>query len=258
MAFTTPTTALVTGANKGIGLAVVKLLVRDLPSGSVVYLACRDIKRGEAAAELLRGEFATADKQPGAELRVVQLDVTDLASVAACAAAVAASTEGGALDVLVNNAGIAQSYAGPSGTSDAELRDVFAVNFLGPAAAVREFLPLLRRSPAPRVVNVTSALGSLTRASDKTWHAYSYNVFSYAASKAALNYLTVSLAKELASSLPAAKVNSVEPGYTATDLTQGQGLLKPEEAAATVVRYALLPEDGPTGGFFDENGELPW
>jgi NAD(P)-dependent dehydrogenase (short-subunit alcohol dehydrogenase family) len=235
--------ALVTGGNKGIG----KEISRQLASqGLTVFLASRDLERGEEAASELR---ATSG-----DVRAVQLDVTDEASIARLKAQIEADF--GRLDVLVNNAGVALESVGPAQASIEVLRATFDTNFFGAFAVIRGLLPLVLQSSAGRIVNVSSELGSLTCHSDPTWKYDAVNPFAYVASKTALNALTVSLAKELRGTH--VKVNSVNPGYTATDLNNFQGPLTVEEGAHEPVRLALLEDDGPTGGFFEEGGQVAW
>ena len=233
------TTVLVTGANKGIGYEVARRLGRD--HGMAVLVGSRDAGRGNEAVDKLRAD--------GIDARLVRLDVGDPATVAAAAATL------DRLDVLVNNAGIAQ-YAKPSEETLATLRRTFETNTFGPITVMQAMLPLLRQSKAARVVNVSSGLGSMSMAASpppgKPWA----DVLAYNASKAALNMATILLARELA---PAGiKVNLADPGYTATDLNQHAGYRTVEQAATVIVRLATLADDGPTGGFFDEDGPVPW
>ncbi|MBU2549092.1 MAG: SDR family oxidoreductase [Proteobacteria bacterium] len=230
-------TVLVTGANKGIGHEVARRLVE---AGHSVWVGARDAERGrEAAAKL------------GQNARFVQLDVTDDASIREAAQTVG---KAGGLDVLVNNAGIVQ----PDAPNDPRgpLRAVFDVNVFGAIAVTYAFLPLLRKSGAPRIVNVSSDLGSLTRATDPDYEFYNLELVAYPASKAALNMATVQLAKHLAGT--PFKVNAANPGYTATDLNSHRGYQTVEQAAEVIVRLATLGPDGPTGGFFFNEGEVPW
>lgn len=236
--------ALVTGANKGIGLETARQLGRR---GMRVLIGARDPAAGEAAAGRLRDE--------GIDARAVQLDVTDPASIAAAAQRIEA--ELGRLDVLVNNAGIAIGVTPPSEAALAELRQTFEVNAFGPVAVIRAMLPLLRRaSPPARIVNVSSGLGSLTLHSDPRWEYGSFTAIAYPASKAALNMITVQFAKELRES--GIKVNVADPGYTATDLNGHRGTQTVEEGARASVALATLGPEGPTGGYFDARGAVPW
>lgn len=236
--------ALVTGANKGIGLETARQLGRR---GMTVLVGARDPARGEAAAGQLRDE--------GLDARFVQLDVTDSASIAAAARAIAAAP--GRLDVLVNNAGIAIGRAKPSETDLDEVRRCFEVNVYGVVAVTQAMLPLLRRaSPPARIVNVSSGVGSLTHHADPHWEHAWITAVAYPASKAALNMVTLQFAKELRDT--GIKVNAADPGYTATDLNGHRGTQTVEEGARASVRLATLDEDGPTGGYFDADGPVPW
>ncbi|WP_327070824.1 SDR family oxidoreductase [Kitasatospora sp. NBC_01250] len=234
------TTTLITGANKGLGFETARRLVA---AGHTVHLGSRDEERGRRAAEAL-----------GA--RLVLLDVTDDASVAAAVRTVEAA---GGLDVLVNNAGVEQHGPDNSTIGAAELtadtmRSVFETNVFGVVRVTHAFLPLLRRSAAPVVVNVSSGLASLTRVSDPQDVAHGFPGVAYPASKTALNMVTVQYAK----AFPDIRINAVEPGYTATDLNGRAGHQTVEEGAEIIVRMALLGPDGPTGGFFAAGGPLPW
>ncbi len=243
--------ALVTGANKGIGLQIAK----DLSArGLTVVLGSRDLARGEAAARAV-----------GGDARAVELDVTNAASIAAAAARI--QEELGRLDVLVNNAAIASTAppdapfediiraSSPSVASMAEVRAVFETNVFGVIAVTQAMLPMLREAPAGRIVNVSSSVGSLARQTDAT-NAYRILSVSYVPSKTALNSITVAFANELASTR--IKVNAACPGFTATDLNRFRGTRTVEQAAREAVRLALLGPDGPTGTFSDEDGALPW
>jgi NAD(P)-dependent dehydrogenase (short-subunit alcohol dehydrogenase family) len=234
------TTTLITGANKGLGYETARRLVA---AGHTVYLGSRDAERGRAAAQRL-----------GA--RLVHLDVTDDASVEAAAKTIEA--EGG-LDVLVNNAGIEMRTAdngiigGAEVTADA-MREVFETNVFGVVRVTHAFLPLLLRSPAAVIVNVSSGLASLARVTAPGTPPYAYPGVAYPASKAAVNMVTVQYAK----AFPGIRVNAVEPGYTATDLNGRTGHQTVEQGAEIIVRMAQVGPDGPTGGFFDAEGRLPW
>jgi len=233
------TIALVTGANKGIGYRVVEQLAAR---GMTVLLGGRDQKRREAAAAEL-----------GAE--PIALDVTDPASVAAAAAHV--HTAFGRLDVLVNNAGIAGTGAvPPSETTVEAVREVFDTNVYGVIRVTNAMLPLLLRSPAPRIVNVSSMVGSLAQQSDPAGRlSVIPPTVAYPMSKTALNAVTVQYARELAGRV---LVNAADPGYCATDLNDHRGWRSAAEGAAIAVRLATLDADGPTGGFFNDDGPLPW
>lgn len=239
--------ALVTGANKGIGRETARRLAA---LGMTVLVGARDRERGESAVASLRAAVT------GARVELVHLDVADDVSVAAAAREV----EGrfGRLDVLVNNAAIAIDGGLPSTQSLPAMRAMFATNFIGTVAVTQAFLPLLRKSPAGRIVNVTASLGSLGLASNpKTNVAKQLSYFGYSATKTALNELTVRLASELG---PGAtiKVNSACPGHVATDLNRHSGPRTVEQGAEIIVRLSTLGSDGPSGGFFDDAGPVPW
>ena len=236
--------ALVTGANKGIGFATAAGLGR---LGHAVLVGARDGHRGAEAVARLRDE--------GVDARSLLLDITDDASVCRAAREVEASI--GRLDILVNNAAIKLEAAPspPSACSLAMVRETFETNVFGSIRVLLAMLPLLRRSDAPRIVNVSSGLGSLTLAATEGTKYSQRPLLSYNVSKAALNSATVQFANELRGT--AFKINAADPGYTLTDMTGG-GVRVPEEAAAVVIRLATLPADGPSGRFFDERGELPW
>ena len=236
-------TALVTGANKGIGLEIARGLGR---LGYAVWVGSRDAGRGEAAITGLKGE--------GLDARLLPIDVADDASVAAAAETLARETD--RLDVLVNNAGISAGWGPPSEEAIASVRGIYEINVFGAIRATHAFLPLLKASDAPRIVMISSSLGSLAWASDFDAPMAHVNLLGYNSSKSALNAVAVAFAKELA---PLRfKVNAGCPGYTATDLNQHQGTRTPEQGAAIGVRLATLPEDGPTGGFFDDAGPVAW
>jgi NAD(P)-dependent dehydrogenase (short-subunit alcohol dehydrogenase family) len=244
--------ALVTGANKGIGLQIAKDLATR---GLTVLIGSRSLENGEAAA-----------KRVGANARGLQLDVTNPASIAAAAERI--RSELGRLDVLVNNAGISQAgepaasfeeklKAGrPSVASIDEVRAVFETNVFGVILVTQAMLPLLREAPAGRIVNVSSEVGSLTMQTDRANPFYSIISASYAPSKTALNAITVAFAKDLETTR--IKVNAACPGFTATDLNSFRGTRSVEQGAREPVRLALLDANGPTGSFSNEDGRLPW
>ncbi|MES4905837.1 MULTISPECIES: SDR family NAD(P)-dependent oxidoreductase [unclassified Streptomyces] len=234
------TTTLITGANKGLGFETARRLIA---AGHTVYIGSRDAGRGRLAAERL-----------GA--RTVLIDVTDDASVAAAARAIEAD---GGLDVLVNNAGVEArepdgGVVGAAETTADAMRSVFETNVFGLVRVTHAFLPLLRRSAAPVVVNVSSGLASLSRVTTPDTPTYAYPGVAYPASKTAVNMVTVQFAK----AFPQMRINAVEPGYTATDLNRHTGIQTVEEGAEIIVRMAQVGPDGPTGGFFDAEGTLPW
>ncbi|MEN3360736.1 MAG: hypothetical protein V7637_4718 [Mycobacteriales bacterium] len=236
--------ALVTGANKGIGREIVDQLARR---GMTVLLGARDADRRAAAVEDLRGS---------GDVRPVALDVTDQSTVDAAAAWIGA--EFGRLDVLVNNAGITGGSGQEPGEADVDVvRGVYEVNVFGVQRVTNAMLPLLARSAAPRIVNMSSSVGSLTAMSDPTGDlAGMPGSVAYVPSKTALNSLTVQYAKSLRKS--GVLVNAGCPGYCATDLNNHGGFRTAAQGAAIAVRLATLGPDGPTGGFFDDAGPVPW
>jgi NAD(P)-dependent dehydrogenase (short-subunit alcohol dehydrogenase family) len=234
--------ALVTGANKGIGLEVARELGK---AGWIVLLGARNAERGRAAEAKLRAEKLDA--------HFVELDVIEPRTISLAASKI--QEEFGRLDVLVNNAGIVDSQDGPpsSASVDAVAR-IMGTNFFGTVAVTQAMLPLIRKSTAGKIINVSSGLGSLARHGNPTWDAR-YDLLGYSSSKAALNMFTVQLAFELKNEGIA--VNSAGPGYTATDLNEHRGHQTVEQGAAEIMRLALL-ENGPTGGYFETGGSIPW
>src|SRR4029079_11768223 len=226
------TRSLITGANRGLGLETARQLIA---AGHQVWIGARHPDRGQQAADQLGARF-------------VRLEVHDAASVAAAVEIV------GALDVLVNNAGISGGRINPSEATADDMRTVYETNVFGPVRVLHAFIPLLQQSEAPVVVNVSSGVGSLGLSADPDgpWSEANYPV--YASSKAALNMLTI----RYAAAFPTMRINSVDPGFTATDFNQHRGTQTVEQGAETIVRYALVPPDGPTGGFFDRNGAEVW
>jgi NAD(P)-dependent dehydrogenase (short-subunit alcohol dehydrogenase family) len=230
--------ALVTGANKGIGKEIARQFAG---AGLTVYVGSRDAARGERAA-----------REVGGAARPLVLDVTDDANITDAASQV------GALDILVNNAGI----SGDGKTADLEdtgtFRRIYETNIFGAVAVTNAFLPALRRSAHPRIVNISSGTGSLTWATGPQFpHRGTYA--AYRSSKAALNALTVLYAHALADD--GIKVNALAPGLRRTGLnaTAAASDGDPAEAAAGAVRLALLPDDGPSGEFFSWDGTpVPW
>jgi NAD(P)-dependent dehydrogenase (short-subunit alcohol dehydrogenase family) len=228
--------ALVTGANKGIGLEVVKQLVKN---GFFVYMGCRNLENGSTAVEALKAEGIK-------NVEAIKLDVTDQESVDSARAAIGNKTE--VLDVLVNNAGISGGF--PQSALDAtidQFKTVYETNVFGVARVTQAFIDLLKKSSEPRIVNVSSAMGSLSLAAD---HPDSPKMAVYQSSKSALNMYTVNLAYDLRD-LPF-KINMVCPGYTKTDFTGHQGTSTVQEAGQRIAKYALIDQYGPTGKFFSE------
>jgi NAD(P)-dependent dehydrogenase (short-subunit alcohol dehydrogenase family) len=234
------TTTLITGANKGLGKETARRL---RAAGHTVYVGARDEARGRAAAAELGARF-------------VLLDVTDDASVAAAVETIAGD---GGLDVLVNNAGVEPRLALNAIPTAADetpelMRQVFETNVFGTLRVLRAFLPLLEKSAAPVVVNVSSGLASLSGIADPASPTHFYPGISYPASKAVVNAITIQYAKQY----PHLRVNAVEPGFTNTDLNGGTGTQSVEEGAEIIVRMAQTAPDGPTGTYVSLHGALPW
>jgi NAD(P)-dependent dehydrogenase (short-subunit alcohol dehydrogenase family) len=238
--------ALITGANKGLGLEMARQLGR---AGVTVVLGARDPQKGEAAAEQLRKE--------GADAQFLTLDVTNRADHAAAAKFL--EQKFGRLDILINNAGVALEGfdAGmPSTTTDDVIRGTFETNVFAPVALTRALLPLVKKSEAGRIVNMSSILGSQTLHSDPNSPIYNFKSLSYDASKAALNSFTIHLAYELRDTK--IKVNSAHPGWVKTDMGTDAAPMEIPEGGKTGVELALLGADGPTGGYFHLGQPLPW
>jgi NAD(P)-dependent dehydrogenase (short-subunit alcohol dehydrogenase family) len=234
------TTTLITGANKGLGYETARQLAG---AGHTVYLGARDADLGRQAAGQLGARF-------------VHLDVTDDASVAAAAKTIEAD---GGLDVLVNNAGLEgrtpdNVVIGPADETAAHMQALFDANVFGMVRMLHAFLPLLQRSPAPVVVNLSSGLSRTADLANPESPVHFYPGIAYPASKTAVNTLTVQYAK----AFPGIKINAVDPGYTATDLNGRTGIQTVEQGAEIIVRMAQLGPDGPTGGYFAARGPLTW
>ncbi|MFF0492118.1 SDR family NAD(P)-dependent oxidoreductase [Nocardia sp. NPDC004068] len=239
----TQTIALVTGANKGIGYEIAAGLGA---LGWKVGVGARDSRRRDTAVEKLRAA--------GVDAFGVPLDVTDDASVAAAADLLADRV--GGLDVLVNNAAITGGMPQePTAVDPATVRDVVETNVIGVLRVTNAMLPLLRASAAPRIVNMSSTVGSLTRQTTPGAETGPISA-AYSASKTFLNAVTIQYAKELRDT--GILINCGCPGFTATDLNGFRGHRTPEQGAAIAIRLATLPDDGPTGGFFDDAGTVPW
>lgn len=237
-----PAIALVSGANRGIGLAIAAGLAK---AGIFVLLGARDLARGEAAAAALASQ--------GLKARAVQLDTTDEASVTALSRLI--EQDYGRLDILINNAGIALDFAPDLAVAE-RMEGTLAVNVVGTVRLTEAMVPLLTRSGKGRIVNVSSELASFGLRARPDWPYAEFALPTYAASKAAVNALTVGYAKQLAGA--GIKVNSICPGYTATEATNFAGDRTPEQAAVIAVKFAQLEEEGPTGVFVNDAGELPW
>nr|WP_304453023.1 SDR family NAD(P)-dependent oxidoreductase [Nocardiopsis sp. YSL2] len=225
--------ALVTGANRGIGFQTARLLGLE---GMTVLVGTRDAQRGAEAERALREE--------GVDARVLAIDITDATSVKAAAARV--EEEFGRLDALVNNAGIALGWGGMGRSDTDQFREVLDVNVVSVVRVTDAFLPLLRRSEAARVVNVSSELGSIASLTHPEDPFKDVEMdAAYPASKAALNMVTALYAKALAGT--PAKVNAANPGYCATDMNGHSGPRSAEQGARVSLHLATLPEDGPSG-----------
>jgi len=240
--------ALVTGANKGLGLETSRQLARQ---GITVLMGCRSAEKGEAAARVLQGE--------GLEAECILLDVTKSEHILQAVRYV--EDKYGKLDILVNNAGMAHPEESLSGNSTESVslravRETFDVNFFGLVEVTQSFLPLIRKSDAGRIVNVTSILGSLTIQSEDRGGTSQFMPFAYDASKTAVNAFTVHLSAALKDT--SIKVNSAHPGWVRTDMGGEQAPMDVSEGATTAVRLATLSPDGPSGRFFHVEEELPW
>jgi NAD(P)-dependent dehydrogenase (short-subunit alcohol dehydrogenase family) len=244
--------ALVTGANQGIGLQIAKDLAAK---GITTLVGSRNLANGEKVA-----------REIGANAHAIQLDVTDQTSIDAAAARI--GKEYGRLDILMNNAGISK-VGEPQGTFDeviagsristaklADIRTIYDTNVFGVIAVTQAMLPLLRKSKAARIVNVSSGVGSLTRTLGEGGEHLRAIYGMYSASKTALNAVTIGLALDLAPE--GIKVNAACPGYTKTALNSFMGTRTVEEGAREPVRLALLGDDGPTGSYSNDEGPLPW
>ncbi len=235
--------ALVTGGNKGIGYAICRQLAE---AGVAVLLGARDAVAGEAAAAALREE--------GLDVRSVAVDVANDASIAAAAERIAADP--GRLDILVNNAGISGDHRTvPSEASLDVMRGIYATNVFGLTAMIQALLPLLRRSPAGRIVNMSTGLASLSLTAGPEGPFAFSRLLAYNSSKTAVNAITVQFANELADT--SIRINAANPGLCATDLSSGKGR-PPAEGAAVAVRLALWDEGSPNGILFGDSGKMPW
>ncbi|MRH92971.1 SDR family NAD(P)-dependent oxidoreductase [Nocardia sp. SYP-A9097] len=247
------TTALITGANKGIGFETARQLAAR---GMTVLMAARDKDLGQAAADTLKAE--------GAQAHFVHLDVTDEDSIARAAEWI--DSEFGSLDILINNAAITGGLDGdgkPSSTALATLRRVYETNVFGVVAVTNAMLPLLRRAEAARIVNVSSEVSSLEIVMNPDGHMWQLVGLPYPSSKTALNMVTAMYAKELWNT--PIKINAANPGYCATDLNHNSGFRTPAEGAEPSVHLATLPQDGPSGELWGYQwdsaggyGRLPW
>ena len=229
------TTTLITGSNKSLGYETARRLIE---AGHTVWMAARDPERGQKAADALGGKY-------------VQLDVTDDASVAAAAETVAAA---GGLDVLINNAGIIGSHSPAAELTSADALEVYNTNVVSIVRVTNAFLPLLRSSSAPTVINVTSGLGSFHAVHDESRVESKIVAPLYTSSKSAVTMLTVQYAK----ALPEMRINAADPGYTATDFNGHSGPQTVTEGTDAVVDLATRGGSGPTGTFIDRSGVAPF
>ena len=236
-------TVLITGANKGIGFETAKQMAQ---LGYFVYLGSRDKMKGLDAINKLKNSGIS-------NVALIEIDVTNISSIKKAKQELENQIE--VLDVLINNAGIVGVMPQNISTGNIEnLRNIFETNFFGAVQTTQQFINLLKKSDNPIIVNVSSELGSLTfhsRRLNPNFEIYD----AYSCSKTALNAFTVMLANEFRNTK--FKINSVSPGYTATDLNQYRGTQTVEQGAKFIVKYATLGIDGPTGGFFKEE-EVPW
>ena len=232
--------ALITGANKGLGFEIARQLGQK---GVTVVLGARDEAKAKAAADKLKAESVDAHG--------VKLDVTNESDVKALPAFF--DSKFGCLDILVNNAGVALDYGGVTRET---FRQTYETNLIAPYFITQALLPLLKASPDGRIVNQSSIMGSATAMSDPNSFSPEMVVPAYCSSKAALNMLTVTTARTLEGSK--VKANSAHPGWVKTDMGSERAPLEVDEGAKTAVALALLPDDGPTGGFFHMGEALPW
>lgn len=241
-------TILITGANRGIGFETAKQMAE---LGYFVYLGSRDKEKGEKAV-------ATLNSMGLSNIALLQIDISDSNSIKEARAELEQTTE--SLDVLINNAGILGDMPQePSVTSIENYKKVFQTNVFGTIEVTQQFLPLLGKSESPRIVNVSSEVGSLTENSNPNWLKYdSVKPFfaGYGASKSAVNAYTIALAYELRNTK--FKVNSVTPGHTATDFNNYKGTKTVEEGAKPIVKYATISGEGASGKFYNDEGEVRW
>ena len=235
--------ALITGANKGIGFEVARQIAS---AGWTVLAAARDEERGKAAAAKLQAE--------GLDVQFIHIDLDDHATARDAAETI--RNQFGKLDLLINNAAIAgEGDATPSKVSVETVQTVMQTNYVGSVAVTQAMLPLLQHGGKTQIINVSSELGSVSLHNDPNWQYAPVKLLAYCASKAALNMFTVQLAYEFRDGN--ISVNSINPGYTATDLNNNHGTQTLEEGAAEIVRVALL--DVPVSGkFLDQSGEIAW
>lgn len=237
-------TALVTGANKGIGKEVVRQLAT---LGYEVYLGARNSDLGQKVVKDFHASGLT-------NVHLLVIDVTSDESVKAAAETLAQKIS--ALDVLINNAGVSLFKEDPLQETIEEIKGIFEVNLFGVIRTTNAFVELLKKSKSGRIVNVSSGLGSLTQGTNQAWSFYGFNSIGYNPSKTALNGVSVAYAKALEKFN--IKVNIADPGYTATEMNNNTGDHSVEVGAISTVRLATLPDDGPTASYENKDGVLPW
>lgn len=230
------TVTLITGGNKGLGFETARRLIAY---GHKVYIGARSVERGKPSADELGAKF-------------VRLDVTDLASIQEAVAEIEQIE--GHLDVLINNAGITRGLLGARDIVADDFRAVYDTNVFGIVRVTQAFLPLLHKSTAPVIVNVSSGLGSFARVTNPEKIESRVNDLIYSSSKAAVTMLTVQYAK----ALPEFRINAADPGPTATDLNGHRGFQTVREGTDVIVKLATIDGNGPTGTFMDRNGVVPW
>ncbi|SFD08426.1 Short-chain dehydrogenase [Chitinophaga sp. CF118] len=241
---------LITGANKSIGLETARQLMKE---GYYVFLGCRNLKNGQDAIEKLNLEGLK-------DVEAVQIDITDQQSIKAARIEIGKKTT--VLDALINNAGMSGGMPQTPLTANLDVMNtVFNTNLYGVVRVTQAFIDLLEKSSQPRIVNVSSGMGSLTLSSDPNFKYHQFKGGIYGPSKAALNMYTIALSYELRDK--PFKVNAVDPGFTATDFNNHRGTGSVNDAAARIAKYVLIGEDGPTGKFISEEmnpvtGEIPW
>jgi len=229
------TTTLITGANKGLGYETARRLIE---AGHTVWMGARDAARGQQAADTLGGRF-------------VQLDVTSDASVASAAETVAAA---GGLDVLINNAGISGPHSQAAELTAQDALAVYGTNVVSIVRMTSAFVPILRASSAPTIINVTSGLGSFAAVHDPERIESKVNAPLYTSSKSAVTMLTVQYAR----AFPEMRINAADPGYTATDFNGNNGTQTVQEGTDAIVDLATRGSEGPTGTFIDRSGVAPF